>query len=159
MGSVVKSFFTRLVFRLFSIHVQENKGITQYTTSNYKHYITQGYQMTYSILDAVYQLCELNVILTQLQCSAAFLNNDLYESNILSSPNCPCGVPREDAYHFFFECNKHTDIRKDLFICVNRFGIKIDLAGGIQNLTYENNCLIFKEACKIIRRSKRSLVP
>jgi hypothetical protein len=91
----VKSFFTRLVFRLFSIHVQENKGITQYTTSNYKHYITQSYQMTYSILDAVYQLCELNVILTQLQCSAAFLNNDLYESNILSSPNCPCGVPRD----------------------------------------------------------------
>ena len=95
------------------MHVQENKGITQYTTSNYTHYITQGYQMTYSILDAVYQFCELNVILTQLQCSAAFLNIDLYKSNILSSLNCPCGVPREDAYHFFFECSKHTDIRKD----------------------------------------------
>ena len=69
------------------------------------------------------------------------------------------GVPREDAYHFFFECSKHTDTRRDLFICVNLFGIKIDLAlptGGNQNLyiTYENNCLIFKEVYKFISRSK-----
>jgi len=35
--------------------VQENKGIIQYTTSNYTHDITQGHQMTYSIVDAVYQ--------------------------------------------------------------------------------------------------------
>jgi hypothetical protein len=75
--------------------------------------------MTYSIVDAVYQSCELNVILTQLQCSVSFLNNDLYKSIILPSPNCACGVVREDAYHFFFECSKHTEIRKDLLICVN----------------------------------------
>ena len=71
---------------------------------------------------------KLNVILTQLRCSASFLNNDLYKSNILSSPKCACGVPRQDAYHFFFECSKYTDIRRDLLICVNRFGMKIDLA-------------------------------
>jgi hypothetical protein len=84
--------------------------------------------MTYSIVDAVYQSCELNVILTKLQCSVSFLNNDLYKSIILPSPNCACGVVREDAYHFFFECSKHTEIRKDLLICVNWFGIKIDLS-------------------------------
>ena len=41
---------------------------------------------------------KLNVILTPLWCSAFFLNNDLYKSNILSSPNCACGIPREDAF-------------------------------------------------------------
>jgi hypothetical protein len=90
---------------------------------------------------------KLNVTLTQLRCSASFLNNDLFKSNIVSSPKCVCGVSREDAFHFFFECSKYTDIWRDLLICVNRFRIKIDLAlltRGNQNLTYEDNCLIFK---------------
>ena len=88
------------------------------------------------------------MILTQFRCPASFLNNVLSKSNIVSSPNCACGVPREDAFHFFFECSKYTDIWRDLLICVNRFRMKIDLAlltRGNQNLTYEDNCLIFKK--------------
>jgi hypothetical protein len=103
----------------------------------------------------------LNAILTQLRCSASFSNNDLFKSNIVSSPNCACGVPREDAFHFFFECSKYTDIRRDLLICVNRFRMEIDLAlltRGNQNLTYEKNCLIFKEVYKFIRSSKRFII-
>jgi hypothetical protein len=110
----------------------------------------------------MYGLWKLNVILTQLRCSASFLNKDLLKSNIVSSPNCACGVPREDAFHFFFECNiKYTDIRRDLLIGVNRFRMKIDLSlltRGNQNLTYGDNCLIFKEAYKFISRSKRFLI-
>jgi hypothetical protein len=71
---------------------------------------------------------KLNVILTQLRCSTSFLNNDWFKSNIVSSPNCACIVAREDAFHFFFECSKYTDIRRDLLICVNLFRMKIDLA-------------------------------
>jgi hypothetical protein len=100
-------------------------------------------------------------ILTEIRYPASFLNNDLYKSNIISSQNCDCGVPLEDAYHFFFECSKYTAIMRGLFICVNRFGIKIDLAlrtRGIQNLTYEDNCLIFKEVYKSIRRTKRFFI-
>jgi hypothetical protein len=79
------------------------------------------------------------VILTQFRCPASFLNNVLSKSNIVSSPNCACGVPREDAFHFFFECSKYTDIWRDLLICVNRFRMKIDLAlltRGNQNLDH-----------------------
>jgi len=39
--------------------------------------------------------------------------------------------------------------------------MKIDLAlltTGNKNLTYEDNCLIFKEVYKFIRRSKRFLI-
>ena len=71
---------------------------------------------------------KLNVILTQPRCSASFLNKDLLKSNIVSSPNCTCGVPREDAFDLFFECSiKYTDIRRDLLIGVNRIRMKIDL--------------------------------
>ena len=89
-----------------------------------------------------------------------FLEQRFIQINIVSSPNCACGVPREDAFHFFFECSKYTDIRRDLLICINRFRMKIDLAlvtRGNQNLTYEDNWLIFKEVYKFIRRSKRFL--
>ena len=104
---------------------------------------------------------KLNVTLTQLRCSASFLNHDLFKSNIVSSPNCACGVPPEDIFHFFFECSKYTDIRRDLLICVNRFRMKIDLAlltRGNQNLTDEDNGLILKEVYKFTRRSKRFLI-
>jgi hypothetical protein len=48
-------------------------------------------------------------------------------------------VPREITFHFFFECSKYTDARRNLLIYVNRFGIKIDLAlltRGSQNLIH-----------------------
>jgi hypothetical protein len=48
-----------------------------------------------------------------------------------------------------------------VLICVNRIRMKIDLAlltRGINNLTYEDNYLIFKEPYKFIRRSKRFLI-
>ena len=104
---------------------------------------------------------KLNVLLRQIRYSASLLNNDLHKSNIVSSPNCACGVPREDAFHFFFECSKYTDIRRDLLVCGNRFGIKIDLAlltRGNRNLNYEDICLIFKGVFKFIRKSKRFLI-
>ena len=88
----------------------------------------------------MYNPRKLNVILKQLPCSVSFLNNDLYKSNILSSPGCACGVTVEDAFHFFFECCKYTGISRDLLIDVNGFGIQIYLpllSRGNQNLTYE----------------------
>jgi hypothetical protein len=45
---------------------------------------------------------KLNVILTQIRCTASFLNHDLHKVHILSSPACSCGVPQENANHFFF---------------------------------------------------------
>ena len=101
---------------------------------------------------------KLNVILTQLRCSASFLNNDLFKSNIVSSPNCACGVPREDVFHFFFECSKYTDTRRDLLISVSRFRMKFDLASlakGNQNLMYEDNCL--KDCLKKFTRLVKDL--
>jgi hypothetical protein len=84
---------------------------------------------------------KLNVILTQLLCSASFLNNDLFKSKIVSSPNCACGVPRGDAFHFFFECSKYTDIRKDLLICVNRFSNARFIIKGVSRLRTEFSSL------------------
>jgi hypothetical protein len=50
---------------------------------------------------------KLKVILTQIRCTASFLNHDLHKVHILSSPACSCGAPQEDANHFFFVCTKY----------------------------------------------------
>ena len=54
---------------------------------------------------------KLNVILTQLRCTASFLNHDLYKVHILSS--------QEDANQFFFVCTKYSEIRNDLFLSIS----------------------------------------
>jgi hypothetical protein len=55
-------------------------------------------------------IVELNVILTQIRCTASFLNHDQHKVHILSSPVCSCGAPQEDANHFFFVCTKYSEI-------------------------------------------------
>jgi hypothetical protein len=68
-------------------------------------------------------------ILFALLSNARLNFNVVSRLNILSNLNCACGV----------------DIRRNLLICVNRFGMNIDLAlltRGNQNLTHEDNCLI-----------------
>ena len=57
---------------------------------------------------------KLNIILTQLRCSASFLNSDLYKINIVDSPACACGAPCEDLFHFFFVCDRYVNFRREL---------------------------------------------
>jgi hypothetical protein len=65
------------------------------------------------IHDGLTDYC-LTYRLTQLRCTASFLNHDLYKVHILSSPACSCGAPQEDANHFFFVCTKYSEIRNEL---------------------------------------------
>jgi hypothetical protein len=59
------------------------------------------------------------VILTQIRCTASFLNHDLHKVHTLSSPACSCGAPQEDANHFFFVCTKYSLIRNELFLSIS----------------------------------------
>ena len=54
----------------------------------------------------------LNIIHTKLR-HKCILKYDLYRRNIVDSPLCSCGI-QEDAYHFFFTCNKYSKFRYKL---------------------------------------------
>jgi hypothetical protein len=56
---------------------------------------------------------KLNIILTQLRCNASFLNYDLCKVKILSNASCNCGAPCENSHHFFFDCDKYIDKKKN----------------------------------------------
>jgi hypothetical protein len=82
---------------------------------------------------------KLNVILTQLRCTASFLNHDLYKVHILFSPACSCSVPQEDANHFFFVCTNYSEIRNDLFLSISDLSQLINtslLTSGSETLSY-----------------------
>ena len=51
---------------------------------------------------------KLNVVLTQIRHSAPFLNDDLYNDNIINTAACRRGAPSETTNHFFFECNNYN---------------------------------------------------
>ena len=106
---------------------------------------------------------KLNIILTQLRCSASFLNYDLFQVNIVSDPSCRCGANREDSYHFFFDCSHYSNIRHTLFQNLNWLPnyCALDLTlltCGNPTLPYEQNEIIFKHVFEYIKRSERFLV-
>ena len=106
---------------------------------------------------------KLNIILTQIRCSASFLNYDLFRSNLISNPSCLCGSRIEDANHFFFECPIYNNHRLDLIGSLRWLpnGTNIDLhmlTCGNLELSYEQNISIFREVFEYVKRSKRFLI-
>jgi hypothetical protein len=96
---------------------------------------------------------KLNVILTQIRCTASFLNHDLHKVHILSSPACSCGAPQEDANHFFFVCTKYSLIRNELFLSISDLSQSINtslLTSGSETLSYADTCFIFYSVCRFI---------
>ena len=96
---------------------------------------------------------KLNVILTQLRCTASFLNHDLHKVHILSSPTWSCGAPQEDANQFFFVCTKYSEIRNDLLLSISDLSQLINtshLTPGSETLSYADNCFIFYSIFRFI---------
>ena len=106
---------------------------------------------------------KLNIILTQLRCSASFLNYDLTRVNILSDPSCRCGAAIEDKKHYLLECSLYMNDRTTLFDKLrwlpNEIIINVELLTcGSTELTYEQNVKVFKCVCEYIKKSDRFLI-
>jgi hypothetical protein len=81
--------------------------------------------------------------------SASLLNFDLFRVGIVSDPSCPCGPALENLKHFFLDCPIYIQARTILIGTINRvttcYTLDIELLTcGNDNLTDEQNCIIFK---------------
>jgi hypothetical protein len=78
-------------------------------------------------------------------------------SNIVSDPSCACGCPLEDAIHYLLECPLYTNARMQLFMSITPYTvISIEnLLFGSDNLTDENNLIVFRNVQKYIHHSNR----
>jgi hypothetical protein len=106
---------------------------------------------------------KLNMILTQLRSSASFLNYDLFRVGIVSDPSCLCGTALENLKHFFLNCPIYLQARTTLIDNLNMvttcYTLDITfLTCGDVNLTYEQNCIVFKYIFDYIKCSKRFLI-
>jgi hypothetical protein len=106
---------------------------------------------------------KLNMILTQLRSSASFLNYDLFRVGIVSDPSCLCGAALENLKHFFLNCPIYLQARTTLIDNLNMvttcYTLDITfLTCGDVNLTYEQNCIVFKYIFDCIKCSKRFLI-
>ena len=87
------------------------------------------------------------------QCSS--LGADLFRANIISNPSCACGCPLEDAIHYLLECPLYTNARMQLIMSITPYTvISIEnLLFGSDNLTDENNLIVFRNVQKYIHHS------
>jgi hypothetical protein len=95
--------------------------------------------------------------------SALFLNFDLFRVGIVSDPSCRCGAALENLKHFVLNCPIYIQARTILIGNINRvttcYTLDIEfLICGNDNLTYEQNCIIFKYVFDYIKCSKIFLI-
>jgi hypothetical protein len=83
--------------------------------------------------------------------------NNFMGWNIISDPSCACGCPLEDAIHYLLECTLYTNARMQLIMSIKPYTvISIEnLLFGSDNLTDENNLIVFRNVHKYIHHSNR----
>ena len=99
---------------------------------------------------------KLQIFHTRLRTNCSSLSADLFDKNITDSSLCECGA-RENAYHYFLECPKYTNLRPELISTIYQFcnpSINVILTGST-TLPYDSNVSIFKSVQKYIRDTKR----
>ena len=98
-----------------------------------------------------------NIIHTRLRHQCSSLGADLFRANIISDPSCACGCPLEDAIHYLVECPLYTNARMQLIMSITPYTvISIEnLLFGSDNLTDENNLIVFRNVQKYIHHSNR----
>ena len=99
---------------------------------------------------------KLQILHTRIRINCSSLNSDLFLKNMTESPACTCGIV-ENAYHFFYMCNRYDIQRRELFHSLSdipNLNLR-KLMYGDEALPYPLNVRIFSEVQKFIEKSKR----
>ncbi len=95
-----------------------------------------------------------SVLHARIRNRCSNLNDDLFRNHLSEHPTCACGYDREDADHFFFNCDKFTPQRIVLFRATRQFHplSANTLLFGNENLNDEDNVLIFLQVHKFNKK-------
>jgi len=94
---------------------------------------------------------------TRLRHQCSSLGTDLSRANIANDLSCPCGCPSEDFIHYLLECPLYTNARMQLFMNITPYTVMSigNLLIGSDNLTDENNLIVFRNVQKYIHHTNR----
>ena len=97
------------------------------------------------------------VLHTRLRTGCSSLNNDLYLKNIIESPSFVCGAAVENAYHFFFSCDRFFIQRNEMLQALSALpnvNTRV-LLHGDETLSFDENIHICTLVQKYIESTKR----
>ena len=100
---------------------------------------------------------KFSILHARIRNRCSNLNLDLYINHLKDDPICDCHGGAESPEHYFFECQRFTAQRINLFNQTRQFhplNLETILCGR-DNLSYENNSSIFLAVQKYIKDSAR----
>ena len=100
---------------------------------------------------------KLSVIHARLRNNCSNLKHDLYTNFVEPDFSCRCGYSCEDANHYFFVCSLYLNERVELFhstVSYHPLSLRTLLFGD-QNLSTEDNFIIFRAVHRFIKETKR----
>ena len=100
---------------------------------------------------------KLSVIHARLRNNCSNLKHDLYTIFVEPDFSCRCGYSCEDANHYFFICSLYLNERVELFhstVSYHPLSLRMLLFGD-QNLSTEDNFIIFRAVHRFIKETKR----
>ena len=100
---------------------------------------------------------KLSVIHARLRNNCSNLKHDLYTNFVEPDFSCRCGYSCENANHYLFICSLYLNERVELFhstVSYHPLSLRTLLFGD-QNLSTEDNFIIFRAVHRFIKETKR----
>ena len=99
-----------------------------------------------------------NILHTKLRHQNSTLRYDLFRFNLVENPECLCGNPCENSYHYFLECPRFSAQRRLLLTELDKLNLDITnelLLFGNEQLPCDTNFEFFRNVHIFIKTSKR----
>ena len=149
-----KSFIPSVIQSWNNLSIETRSSAS---VKSFKDAITQMTNSVPKYFD--YGVRYLNIIQTRIRHNCSALKADLYRVNICDSPCCECGM-NEDAFHYFFICEKYENQRREMFASLLNLpiltGLNLQLLlWGDVYLPTDINEFVFRIVHKYIKDSKR----
>ena len=148
-----KSFIPSVIQSWNNLSIETRSSAS---VKSFKDAITQMTNSVPKYFD--YGVRYLNIIQTRIRHNCSALKADLYRVNICDNPYCECGM-NEDAFHYFFICEKYENQRREMFASLLNLpiltGLNLQLLlWGDVYLPTDINEFVFRIVHKYIKDSK-----
>ena len=102
----------------------------------------------------------VQVAFTQIRLGFSSLKNDLYPQKCTPDAEFECSAIKEDAHHFFLQCNRFNRFHNDMLIGINEICKDPNLSVALllyssDMLSHEDNMKLFRHVHEFIDKTHR----
>jgi len=104
--------------------------------------------------DLNYGARKCQIIHARIRLGCSDLNAHLHDRYLINTHKCPCGSRSETAYHYFFSCQKYTNLRNSMYFYIGGYDV-YTLLHGSRDLSEEVNINILQSVHDFFIKSRR----